>query len=49
MSSQEAIRPIYRDRDGTVVMLDQTRLPHEEVFQRYSDAILNSFWLSWTR
>ena len=34
----EAIRPIWRDEDGAVVMLDQTRLPHEEIYHRYAAA-----------
>ena len=34
----EAIRPIWRDEDGAVVMLDQTRLPHEEIYHRYGAA-----------
>lgn len=34
----EPIRPIFRDAEGAVIMLDQTRLPHEEVHQRYTDA-----------
>lgn len=38
MRTEEMIRPIYRDSDGSVVMLDQTRLPHEEIYQRYTDA-----------
>jgi methylthioribose-1-phosphate isomerase len=34
----EAIRPITRGDDGTVIMLDQTRLPHEEIYHTYSTA-----------
>ncbi len=34
----EAIRPIWRDDDGAVVMLDQTQLPHDEIYHRYRTA-----------
>ena len=34
----EAIVPIRRDEDGAVVMLDQLRLPHEEIYHRYTTA-----------
>ncbi len=32
------IKPIQRDRRGHVVLLDQTRLPHEEVYRTYETA-----------
>lgn len=35
---QESIRPIWREADGAVVMLDQTRLPHEEIYRTYRTA-----------
>ena len=34
----EVIVPIRRDEAGRVVLLDQTRLPHEEVYRTYSTA-----------
>ena len=37
-SMSDAIMPIYRDSQGHVVMLDQTRLPHEETYHVYATA-----------
>ncbi len=36
--TEEPIKPIFRDAEGAVLMLDQTRLPQEETYQRYSTA-----------
>jgi methylthioribose-1-phosphate isomerase len=33
-----AIVPIERDAQGRVIMLDQTRLPHEEIYHAYEEA-----------